>query len=633
MKTFLRLATLALCLVGALPTVAWAQGFKYMGIALRSNGTPAPFANITVCPAGSSGTPCSPLSTLYVSVTLSTTSPNPFQADGYGQFAFYAPPGRYEVQVSSTGITTFTMNDVVLPCDPSTGCNGIFYVNAQCPTVAQALAAAVAAGAGVVDARGDNSASALALGRLDPGNEAPAITLLLGPYAYTATQITLRAGFHIVGMGGGSGTATGTQITATSTTSPLFIGPPLTTDQPAQHVLISDIRLRGPSRGSNSADCFFIDASPNPRGLQGVWFSEFRNLLIGSFGGVSLHFRGANAAGKNGVNQNNYFYNVTAYRGKAGGGEALRMEGANYQFYFYNSFLDSYHGNTSIDTSSTSNIFLGGGPGSLTSGYPYIIEFYGLTTEGAANLIQIDGASQVVFYGMHAEQAYGVVKVTWDQNGADVPTHGVIVDGASFNGNVGVNSGAGYIVDVTTANALSVQLRNSQYTSGGTPDNWVLTTSGATGVVAYNNSYGLPGGTATMLSTTTAIKQGTQTGSYTTTSTSFVAVDSSNLAFTTVVPVGWKLLIWASGSHQSDTASVQQSVRLYDTSTSTVLAAQDNIPNNGPVGWSMTAVLTGDGNSHAIQLQFETSNASDKQEIVNAVSGFPSMMFLLTPSN
>jgi hypothetical protein len=522
--------------------------------------------------------------------------------------------------------------------------NNIFYVDGvKYTTVAEALAAAVAAGGGVVDARGNQSAAALSLGSLDMGNEAGASTILLGPFAYTATQITLRTSLHLIGMGGGSGTTTGTQITATSTTNPLFVGPPLTTDQPAQHVLISDISLIGPARRSNTADCFFIDASANARGLQGVWNSEFRNLFIGSFGGVSLHFRGASASGKIGVNQVNSFRNVTVYRGKAGGGEALRIEGANYQFFFYDCFFDSVDGNSSIDTHSTANIFIGGGPGSIPSDYPYAIEFFALTTEGTANLIQIDGASQVVFDGLHAEQAYTALLITYGRNGANIPTQGVTISKSSFNANVGVNSGSGSIVNLDSSAhgyVTNVQVFGNIYASASAePDNWVVNPTYGTGVNLYNNSYGGNSASGQVLNQvatpTTVLKSGTQAGNYTTTSTSFGAVDNTHLAWTGVIPAGWKLIVTAQGRIQSDTASVQQLVRLQDTSgRGTTIAAQDIVPGSGTaVGFSLTGVITGDGNSHTVRLEAKTSNASDEQEIVNTSNGYPTILYQLLPSN
>ncbi len=61
-----------------------------------------------------------PLATVYTDATLTTTSANPFQTDGIGNYHFYAPAGRYLLQISSPQINgTLTYPDVILPTDVS----------------------------------------------------------------------------------------------------------------------------------------------------------------------------------------------------------------------------------------------------------------------------------------------------------------------------------------------------------------------------------------------------------------------------------------------------------------------------------------------------------------------------------
>ena len=110
--------TLALFILIA--SSASAQGSRKDDIAFGANGRPLAGAMITVCIGTATGTPCSPLATLYTDATLTVTSPNPLQADGLGNYHFYAPPGRYVVQVSGNGINTYTIKDTILPNDPST---------------------------------------------------------------------------------------------------------------------------------------------------------------------------------------------------------------------------------------------------------------------------------------------------------------------------------------------------------------------------------------------------------------------------------------------------------------------------------------------------------------------------------
>jgi hypothetical protein len=66
-----------------------------------------------------------PLAMVYTDATLTTTSANPFQTDGIGNYHFYAPAGRYLLQISSPQINgTLTYPDVILPSDVSSSGSG-----------------------------------------------------------------------------------------------------------------------------------------------------------------------------------------------------------------------------------------------------------------------------------------------------------------------------------------------------------------------------------------------------------------------------------------------------------------------------------------------------------------------------
>ncbi|MGA7029017.1 MAG: hypothetical protein WBY24_10235, partial [Candidatus Acidiferrales bacterium] len=113
-------------LVAALAGVALAaapvsaQGSRKDDIVFGPSGHPIAGATITVCQATATGTPCSPLATIYTDATLTVASPNPFQTDGIGNYHFYAPAGRYLVQIAGPQITgTITEPDVILPADVS----------------------------------------------------------------------------------------------------------------------------------------------------------------------------------------------------------------------------------------------------------------------------------------------------------------------------------------------------------------------------------------------------------------------------------------------------------------------------------------------------------------------------------
>ncbi|HTS10586.1 MAG TPA: glycosyl hydrolase family 28-related protein [Candidatus Limnocylindrales bacterium] len=128
MKWFL-VRTLCLVALGAaivveVPTV-WAQGSRKDDIVLSSSGHPIPGAMVRVCQAGATGTPCSPLATVYTDATLTAAAANPFQSDGIGNYHFYAPAGRYVIQISGPGITgTRVYPDVILAPDVSSSGSG-----------------------------------------------------------------------------------------------------------------------------------------------------------------------------------------------------------------------------------------------------------------------------------------------------------------------------------------------------------------------------------------------------------------------------------------------------------------------------------------------------------------------------
>jgi len=63
-------------------------------------------ATITVYDAGTVN-----LSTIYADEDGGVKS-NSFDTDDYGRFSFYADQGRYDIQVSGVGITTYKIEDV-----------------------------------------------------------------------------------------------------------------------------------------------------------------------------------------------------------------------------------------------------------------------------------------------------------------------------------------------------------------------------------------------------------------------------------------------------------------------------------------------------------------------------------------
>lgn len=140
---------------------------------------------------------------------------------------------------------------------------------------------------------------------------------------------------------------------------------------------------------------------------------------------------------------------------------------------------------------------------------------------------------------------------------------------------------------------------------------------------------------------TVTLKKGTGAGNYTTASTTYVVVDSTNLCYTVTIPTGWKLLVQASGALGTSTAVVQANVALTDnaacgTANAGILVQQGLFgPSAGNgTNFSLSYVINGDGASHSVALQFSTSNGADSAVIANVSASFTvTMVFILTPSN
>jgi hypothetical protein len=177
---------------------------------------------------------------------------------------------------------------------------------------------------------------------------------------------------------------------------------------------------------------------------------------------------------------------------------------------------------------------------------------------------------------------------------------------------------------------------------GGTPDTQIChPTSGVASV-----DTGTPGnaagklrlsqiqsasGTATMGLT---LKKGTGAGNYTSSSTSYVAVDGTNLALTVTIPTGWKLMINASGTASVSTAIASLGFALADGGN--VVCEQFVVPQGTGLGtaFALNWIITGDGASHTVDLRYKTGAGADAVNISNNSSTLlPTMTFTLMPSN
>jgi hypothetical protein len=272
----------------------------------------------------------------------------------------------------------------------------------------------------------------LNLGSMDPGNKA--VTLYLGPYQYSVTQITLEDDFKIIGMGAGV-----TSLQSTNGSVPVVVIPQVV-DGAAQHVLLSGFHIYG-APGNTSQDAMFFDGSGYFN--SGLWYSELHDIIISGFGGIGIHLRGTNA-NFTGLTQFTEFNRVVVFRAK-GGGNALRIEGAAYELYFNDCEFD---GSAAGDGT---NIFVGGLPPNPYA-IPIDINFRGLTSQNAATAVEIDGGWALSFYSPHHEYIWGVYLVHSDLG----PVAGLTISDAGFQTS-GTNNGAGYLLNVTTPGVSGIR--------------------------------------------------------------------------------------------------------------------------------------------------------------------------------
>ena len=302
------------------------------------------------------------------------------------------------------------------------------------------------------------------LGAIDPGSKA--ITIYLGPYTYNVTQITLRKGLKIIGMGGSDN---GTILQSVNGENPVFVIPQIN-GIPATNVVLSGFRLFG-SVNNTQEDAFFIDASSLVNA--GLWYSTFEDIYISNFAGIGLHLRGPNSNFGAG-NQWLVFNNLVVYR-TVGGNNGIRIEGTNFDMHFTDCEVDGQA------VGNGTNIYIGGLAGGTFS-FPFIITFRGLISQRAAVAVQLDGAQSVGFYTSHHERLSGAYQIT---NQTGIGTRGITIADTSFFSDVGVNQGAGYLLSVATTAAWGIRFLHNQIY--GTPDSVV---KGTSNVIYQDNQYG-----------------------------------------------------------------------------------------------------------------------------------------------
>jgi hypothetical protein len=143
---------------------------------------------------------------------------------------------------------------------------------------------------------------------------------------------------------------------------------------------------------------------------------------------------------------------------------------------------------------------------------------------------------------------------------------------------------------------------------------------------------GTPTGTGVPIA---SVVGGTGLGTYTSTSTSYVAIDATHITYTAVIPTGWNLMIVGTADIGVMTTSVSVFFALADGST--ILIESQNLPAATVATdirqVTLCDVVVGDGASHTITMQYKTSNAADAVTAVNSSATLtPHMTLLLMPS-
>jgi hypothetical protein len=125
--------------------------------------------------------------------------------------------------------------------------------------------------------------------------------------------------------------------------------------------------------------------------------------------------------------------------------------------------------------------------------------------------------------------------------------------------------------------------------------------------------------------------KGTGAGNYTTSSASYVAVDSSNLLGNFIVPRGFSLLLAAAGLWS---ASVASTVGIAVTDGATILQELLFAPAAATTlaQYSLSFAILGDNAGHAPQIQWKTS-AGTATMANSSTTHLPTLLVELTQSN
>lgn len=400
-----------------------------------------------------------------------TAPPSMFSRNLYWKFVLITICGLVSAVLQCSAQSIFA-DQIAAPCAGIAGSDASAKI--QC-----AINALPAAG-GVVDARLLSDVGGTGTTNIDPG--AKAVTILLGPYTYHVTQITLEHSFKIIGMGGGGQTL----LQSMSTTLPVFIVPQAAFAT-AFDVLLEGFQILG-GAGNTTQDGMFLDTSTAGTGA-GLQYSRIQDIVFQHFGGSTVHIKGPNA-NYNALTQFDTFINVRAFRDSGNTGTTLKIEGGAGGLKFINSEFD---GPSSGGSTTGTNIYLGVASGSNTA-YPFTVEFDGLTSQSADVAVVLDGCLHCEFLSSHYELLHGGYRLL-----SDAPDIGLLIDHSYFATNVGANGGNGYLLNGTGAPAATtVNVTNSIWGQfgGPQPDNitlgsYTLTSCNNTGPPNYTSLGGM----------------------------------------------------------------------------------------------------------------------------------------------
>ena len=144
--------------------------------------------------------------------------------------------------------------------------------------------------------------------------------------------------------------------------------------------------------------------------------------------------------------------------------------------------------------------------------------------------------------------------------------------------------------------------------------------------MAPQDLYGLPGaGGAGQIIT---LKKGSGLGNYTTTSTTFVRVDTTNLVYAVVVPIGQKLQI-AIAAALNNASGIWDLALADGTADNTgIIVFNEGSINGAILPFSLLWVVVGDGALHTFNLQYRTTSGT--LNLLNlSATNVPVMMFTL----